>query len=88
MRYRNLRAPRGKLPEPLANALRMFSYNWQSRRSLNGTLWIIYKYGKPRARGNQWTLSSDAIPERVFQWLQHRESGDACADSWLLPKWE
>lgn len=68
---------RQKLPEPLANALRLYGYNWRGQRSRDGKLWKIYPYGKPGApRGPRtWTLHSDADPQWVVQWLIQREPG-------------
>jgi hypothetical protein len=75
-RKRDLKLPRGKLPEALANALRLYGYNWQGKRSRNGKLWAIYLYGKPRTPENMWTLHSDADPAKVAEWLLLRERGE------------
>lgn len=79
VRQRDLKLPREKLPEPLANALRLFGYNWQGKRSRNGKLWSIYRYGKPGQKAqdvDKWTLHSDANPAEVMKWLLLKERGE------------
>lgn len=49
-RLRKLKLPRSPLPEPLANALRLFGYNWRMARSRNG--------GSRRAGGMIWAARS------------------------------
>lgn len=84
-RLRNLKLPRAALPQPLANALRLFGYNWQGKRSRNGKLWGIYKRAKPRGLGNdEFTLHSDADPEEVVKWLELRERGQFAPAGKLL----
>jgi hypothetical protein len=81
---RNLKLPRVKLPEALANALRLYGYNWRGKRSRDGKLWTIYPYGKPGPPQKTWPLHSDADPEEVVIWLVLRERGEFAPDDKLL----
>lgn len=86
-RNRNLKLPRVKLPEPLANALRLYGFNWRGKRSLDGKLWTIYPYGKERKPNKTWELHSDADPEKVVKWLVALERSEYAPIYWLVP-WE
>jgi hypothetical protein len=81
------RDARFKLSEPLANALRLFGYNWRARPLRAGNLWTIYRYGKsePDARKNRqtWTLHSEADPDAVVRWLAARARGEPGRPHWL-----
>jgi hypothetical protein len=75
-RLRALKLPRAALPAPLANALRLYGWNWRGARSRNGKLWKIYPYGKPGPPQQTWDLHSDADPEQVIKWLVAKERGE------------
>jgi len=83
-RARDMKMPRVKLPEALANALRMYSYNWRGKRSEDGKLWTIYPYGKRRVPDKVWTLHSDADPALVLDWLARKERGQYAPSQMLL----
>jgi len=83
-RVRNLKLPRTKLPEALANALRLYGYNWRCKRSRDEKLWTIYPYGKQRKSDKVWTLHSDADPAGVLHWLLMRERGTPVRSDILL----
>lgn len=86
-RLGTLKLPRRNLPEPIANALRLYGYNWRGKRSRSGKLWSIYRYGKPgvKLQGTDvWTLHSDADPAEVVKWLELKERGEHAPDGKLL----
>lgn len=80
-RVRDLKLPREKLPEPLTNALRLFGYNWEPKRSHSGKLWAIYKFPVTLKK---WTLHADADPEEVVKWLTLMERGEWAPEGKLL----
>lgn len=67
MKYRLVR-PRGKLPDSLANCLRLHGFNWRPKRSLNGKLWDVYKFGLPRVSRETYVLHSDTRPDHLLSW--------------------
>lgn len=79
MRNRNLKLPRARLPEPLANCLRLYGFNWRGARSVNGKLWSVYRYGKPAKPPYVFQLHSDTPVEEVLSWCQayERKNGTA-----------
>lgn len=69
-RQRDLKLPRSKLPEPLANLLRLHSFNWQGKRSRDGKLWTVYRYGQPAQGHNRFQLHSDVSLETAARWFE------------------